>query len=127
MAIGSHGTGRGGTVGDDRTGRSAELGKALSFSSLFGAASVATDLLPAGIWTEAPPAVDCWMAVRSSTTCGYTSDAISITVRYCIVVFCPTPKYSEPESVRARELIIDQHAFASGTESSGPCRLWSIV
>ena len=36
MAIGSHGTGRGGTVGDDRTGRSAELGKALSFSSLYG-------------------------------------------------------------------------------------------
>ena len=43
MAIGSHGTGRGGTVGDDRTGRSAELGKALSFSSLFGTAGVETD------------------------------------------------------------------------------------
>ena len=45
MAIGSHGTGRGGTVGDVRTGRSAELGKALSFLSLFGAAGVETDHL----------------------------------------------------------------------------------
>ena len=43
MAIGSHGTGRGGTVGDDRTGRSADLGKALSFLSVFGAAGVETD------------------------------------------------------------------------------------
>ena len=45
MAIGSHGTGRGGTVGDDRTGRSAELGKALSFSSLFVTPTVESDLL----------------------------------------------------------------------------------
>ena len=43
MAIGSHGTGRGGTVGDDRTGRSAELGKALSFSSLFVTPTVESD------------------------------------------------------------------------------------
>ena len=47
MAIGSHGTGRGGTVGDDRTGRSAELGKALSFLSVFVAAGVETDRLSA--------------------------------------------------------------------------------
>ena len=48
MAIGSHGTGRGGTVGDDRTGRWAELGKALSFSSRFvraGAETVAATRL----------------------------------------------------------------------------------
>ena len=43
MAIGSHGTGRGGTVGDVRTGRSADLGKALSLLSVFVTASVATD------------------------------------------------------------------------------------
>ena len=77
-------------------------------------------------WTEAPPAVDCWMAVRSSTTCGYASHAISVDVRYWTIVYDPSAMFSEPESVRARELIIDQHAFASGTESSGPCRLWLI-
>ena len=78
-------------------------------------------------WTEAPPAVDCWMAVRSSTTCGYASHAISVDVRYWTIVYDQLAMLSEPESVRARELIIDQHAFASGTESSGPCRLWLIV
>ena len=78
-------------------------------------------------WTEAPPAVDCWMAVRSSTTCGYDSHAISVDVRYWTIVYDRLTMLSEPESVRARELIIDQHAFASGTESSGPCRLWLIV
>ena len=43
MAIGSHGTGHGGTVGDVRTGRSAEIGKALSFSSVFVRAAAAID------------------------------------------------------------------------------------
>ena len=67
------------------------------------------------------------MAVRSSTTCGYDSHAISVDVRYWTIVYDQLAMLSEPESVRARELIIDQHAFASGTELSGPCRLWLIV
>ena len=48
MAIGSHGTGRGGTVGDVRTGRRMSVGKALSFSSVFVTAGVATDLQRVG-------------------------------------------------------------------------------
>ena len=66
------------------------------------------------------------MAVCSSTTCGYTSDATSFTVRYRTVVLDPSAMLSEADSCGSRELIIAHHAFASGTESSGPCRLWLI-
>ena len=44
MAIVGHGTGRGGTVGDDRTGRSAELKKLFRFRGCFERAMNATSL-----------------------------------------------------------------------------------
>ena len=44
MAIGSHGTGRGGTVGAGRHGRRRASAKLFSLSSVFGAAVVETDL-----------------------------------------------------------------------------------
>ena len=53
-------------------------------------------------WTEATPPVDCWMAVCSSTTCGYTSDATSFTVRYRTVVLDPSAMLSEADSFRSR-------------------------
>ena len=53
MAIGSHGTGSGGTVGDVRTGRRMSVGKALSLLCVFVAATVETDLQRNSHWLEA--------------------------------------------------------------------------
>ena len=44
MAIGSHGRGRGGTVGDGRLGRRPTVEKLFSFMRRFGAAAVTIDL-----------------------------------------------------------------------------------
>ena len=45
MAIGSHGRGRGGTVGDGRLGRRPTVEKLFSFLSPFGRAAVTIDLI----------------------------------------------------------------------------------
>ena len=44
MAIGSHGRGRGGTVGDGRPGRRPTVEKLFSFLGVFVRAAVKTDL-----------------------------------------------------------------------------------
>ena len=68
------------------------------------------------------------MSLRSLTTCSYVSDATSFAMRHCTIAASPLPMYSEPDSFRSRDFIIEQYQHASGlgNEKKSPCRWWLI-
>ena len=66
------------------------------------------------------------MSLRSPTTCSYVSEATSFAMRHCTIAASPLPMSPEPDSVRSRHFIIDQHASGLGNEKKSPCRLWLI-